>query len=180
MCPHGSRRYSGAAGPYRSIWPFCYISLLGSTSNLPSAIQWSICCAVRDTLHTLYSRRFVHRSTWRCWHKQAAPVCLTGFSGFARICVYCRGEEPGKSADTRRADQEYVGRPCLLARIDHGKGTLSDRLSELTGTIDSLEMPQQVLDQMVMESHRGQEAAKTPVRVEIPQEVFMSTLRLTD
>jgi len=41
-------------------------------------------------------------------------------------------------------------------------------------------MPQQVLDQMVMESHRGQEAAKTPVRVEIPQEVFMNALRLTD
>jgi GTP-binding protein LepA len=68
----------------------------------------------------------------------------------------------------------------IIAHIDHGKSTLSDRMLEETKTVDARKMHDQMLDTMELEQERGITIKMQPARMEYTKDGSVYIMNLID
>jgi len=75
-------------------------------------------------------------------------------------------------------DQRFIRNFAIIAHVDHGKSTLSDRFLEITHTIEKDKLGEQFLDMNVISKKRGITIKLAPVRMkyhtEIPNSNFQT------
>jgi len=76
--------------------------------------------------------------------------------------------------------QDHIRNFAIIAHIDHGKSTLSDRFLEVTHTISKDKLQEQFLDQNVISRKRGITIKLAPVKMQYKQDDTEFQLNLID